>query len=207
MRHTIGDVLTALRQTIYPDDLAGFKDDLTTFAIPAWFYFNLEHSHAYHLPAKREAIFLHFFGLPATTTLADLQAAKDLPAAINAALTAHDQEYAWYFRRETLPWPDSQQVAQHFQAPKKDPTANFREADLLRFLRQELAKTVPQLADYFNLPPLIYWQIETGQRPLTADMVGWIKALLGVKDLRDLTHAKELKFTLPPLPPDLTLVD
>lgn len=207
MRHTIGDVLKALRQTIYPDDLAGFKDDLTTFAIPAWFYFNLEQSRASHLTTNREGILLHFFGMPETTSMADLQAAPDLPQAIKAALAVHDQAFAWYFRRETLPWPDSQQVAQHFQGPKKDPTANFREADLLRFLRKELVKTVPQLADYFNLPTLIYWRIETGQAPLTADMVSWIKAVLGVEDLRALTHAKELKLDLPPLPPDLTLVD
>ncbi|KRK94958.1 hypothetical protein FD25_GL002143 [Levilactobacillus acidifarinae DSM 19394] len=193
VHHTIGEILRTIRYSSYQDDLRGLKHDLMMFDIPDWYYLNLEHSQADHLPPEKEDLLLRFFALD-PAILPQLRTAPDLQQAVNDAMLTLLDKHAWQFRRLQLPWPDSAQVAQHFDSPQNpDPDAKFRYADLLRFLRVTiLKKPVVTLADYFDLPPLIYWQMETAQKPLTADMVAWLKEVLNTDDLRQYTHADDL---------------
>ncbi|MGP4117069.1 hypothetical protein ACS4N0_07820 [Levilactobacillus zymae] len=193
MHHTIGEILRTIRQSAYQDDLRGLKHDLLMFDIPLWYYLNLETSQADRLPPEKEDLLMRFFALD-PAILPQLRTAVDLKQAVSDAMLALLDKHAWQFRRMQLPWPDSAQVAQHFpSAHNSDPAAKFRYADLLRFLRVTiLKKPVVSLADYFDLPPLIYWQTETAQKPLTADMVAWLKEVLNTDDLRQYTHADDL---------------
>ncbi|MDT6981384.1 hypothetical protein [Levilactobacillus zymae] len=193
MRHTIGEILQTIRHCCYQDDLRGFKHDLMMFAIPDWYYFNLEKSQAYYLPTEKEDLLMRFFALE-PARMAQFRTADDLPQAVNEALLDLVKKHAWEFRRMGLPWPDSAQVAKRLGKQPEDPTATFRYADLLRFLRVTiLQKPVVLLADYFGLPPLIYWQMETAQVPVNAEIIAWLKEVLNTDDLRRYTHATDLK--------------
>ncbi|RXI78719.1 hypothetical protein [Levilactobacillus suantsaii] len=194
MSQTVGEILTTLRQWIYQDDLDTFRAELTLFDLPDWYYLNLEHSQAHRLKPETKRLLMGFYGLPASD-FERLRTADDLSLAMEQVLTDSVLRHEAELRLAMIKWPDSAQVARRFHGhpDSTDPAAKYSYADLLRFLRTAcLERSVVEMAQLLDLPPLIYWQKETGQSPFAPAQLDWLGAMLGTDDLKTYTHATDL---------------
>ncbi|MDT7013672.1 hypothetical protein [Levilactobacillus namurensis] len=193
-KHTIGAVLKALRLEKYGDSAgtADFEYDIRTiYDIQPWAYWYLERQRAGQLDQERLVLVCQIYDLT-PESFAQLQVAPDLSAAVHAhteAIRAHQQ---WQHRRERLAWPDSAMTAAQLTDPTTRPEATHRPEDILRYVRLASRWTVAHMAAYFELPDLLYWQMEVGLIPLSDEIDQWLCTLLNTDDLTTFTQTPDL---------------
>lgn len=196
MNHSVGEILRTVRLYTYGHDLPELKDRLELFGIQLWVYQAIEARRSTTLSFDYQEILMHFFGLQVADYRA-FQRTSDLKCAVKTAVDSHRQHEAWRIRREHLVWPDSARVARRLTGDHPTDRTQQTYAAILRCLRVDmLQQTVDELAAYFDLSPLLYWQMETAQLPLSDDMVCWAGELLGVTDLTVFLQVDHLRGVL-----------
>lgn len=194
-RHTVGAVLTTLRTYFYHDDLATLAADLEWTGISPWFYRQLEQTAVVVPKSERWRFMIRLIMVTYDLEMSDFvrfQASPDLDAEIGALHATNQTHEAWRQRCEALAWPDSALVARRMPQPWFDPQATYQLGDVLHAVRMLDDSSVSQFADSLDLPDLLYWQMESGQLPLSEDLVTWLKRLFAVDDLTVFTHAQDI---------------
>jgi len=189
-QHTVGAVLTSLRQHVYQDNYQQLACDLAPYGVQLWYYQCLERSSVTYLSDSRVAMLSSFYQF-SPAGVRDFMTTPDLSHAIQEALAQKETLLRWHNRRENLPWPDSDRVARQLHQQPVDPAATYRYADMMRYIRLITQQSVAHAARYFAMPDLLYWQMETAQIPMADDILDWLRETLNTDDLSQFMHAHD----------------
>lgn len=176
-RHTVGAVLTTLQHEYGAEATNDLMDELDFAEIPTWYYLHLLVSSQTVLQRDDcRSVFCTAYQLH-PDEFDSLFTAPNLTQAVQQIHTTRLADAAWRQRQRDMNWPDSQVVAEHLHQARLDQIA-ARLIDLLRRTRRRAHMSVGYVAQYLDISPLTYWQIETGQLPMIQVVYDWLSLKL-----------------------------
>ncbi|WP_341778649.1 hypothetical protein [Levilactobacillus sp. HBUAS70063] len=189
-RQSLGAVLYKARLILA--DGASYEDVLKNLDIPAWYLHELEQGHITHPNPDLLALIFQCYGLN-YQQVAALQRAKDLTTAL-FELTISDNLRLAANHHQAMDWPDSAAfAAKHGVVKPTDPHAVNSYADILRCLR--LADDycpIHTASLIYGVSPMVYWQMEAAQIPVSPQIVAVLAEQLRVDSLQPFLEAPDL---------------
>lgn len=188
-RHSLGAVLSKARLILA--DGASYEEVLKNLDIPAWYLEELEHDHITHPNPDLLALIYQCYGLNYQQVTA-LQRAEDLTTAL-FELTISDNLRLAANHHQAMDWPDSAVFAAKHGVVKPAPHAVNSYADILRCLR--LADDycpIHTASLIYGVSPMVYWQMEAAQIPVSPQIVAVLAEQLRVDSLQPFLTAPDL---------------
>lgn len=189
-RHSLGDVLYQARLILA--DGASYADVLKNLDIPSWYLSELEHDHIHYPNPDLLVLIFQYYGLN-YQQVTELQRAQDLTTALFELTISADIRLAANLH-QAMDWPNSAEFAAKYGVVKsRDPHAVNSYADILRCLRlTDEYCPIHTASLIYDVSPMVYWQMEAEQIPVSPEIVSALAAQLGVNDLRPLLEAPDL---------------
>lgn len=171
-------------------DGASYEEVLKNLDIPAWYLHELEQGHIRHPNPDLLALIFQSYGLN-YQQVAALQRSENLTTAL-FELTISDNLRLAANHHQDMDWPDSAAFAAKHGIIKPEPAMLNSHADILRCLRLRNNDAIHTASLRYDVSPMVYWQMEAAQIPVTAQILALLTEQLRLESLQPLLAATDL---------------